>query len=115
VPLHSGLSDALRTRRTSSPGPVHVLTFRSATRARQILRREQAAAGLELEAGRAVHSLRHTFGARVHTITANLRQTADLMGHAATSTTEGYVHRVERWHRLRRTRFSQHPNTYRAK
>lgn len=86
------LSDALRGTLTalqaeSDPdGPV--LPYRTATRARQRLKRVCEQAGVPYLG---VHSLRHSCGTRLYRITNDLRVAARHLGHSSTTTTAIYA------------------------
>lgn len=95
IPLAPELVDTLRSWRASS-ATEFVLPYRSPTRARQRLRRVQVQAGVRIDRGRAVHSLRHAFGTAVFATSGDLVAAQSLLGHADVSTTRGYVHRAAR-------------------
>ena len=95
IPLAPELADTLRAWRCSSVTEF-VLPYRSPSRARQRLRRVQAQAGVRINRGRAVHSLRHAFGTIVFATSGDLVAAQSLLGHADVSTTRGYVHRAAR-------------------
>lgn len=86
------LSDALRgtltTLQAESDPEGPVLPYRTATRARQRLKRVCAAAGVPYLG---VHSLRHYCGTRLYRITSDLRVAARHLGHSSTTTTAIYA------------------------
>jgi len=86
------LSDALRgtltTLQAESDPEGPVLPYRTATRARQRLKRVCEQAGVPYLG---LHSLRHYCGTRLYRITSDLRVAARHLGHSSTTTTAIYA------------------------
>ena len=95
IPLAPELADTLRAWRATSVS-AYVLPYRSPSRARQRLRRVQTEAGVRIDRGRAIHSLRHAFGTAVFATSGDIVAAQSLLGHADVSTTRGYIHRAAR-------------------
>lgn len=88
IRLSAALEDALTAWRAESNGEGRVLPYRTPERARQRLERVCALAGVPYLG---MHSLRHSCGTRLASITSDLRVTARHLGHASTNTSAIYA------------------------